>query len=145
MTTVLADGSRLLVDEQEARMARGVLSALDGPAGFLSVVHGAEEPAPLPREIGVLLQEVLRAVASGATLSLTTIPAEVTTSTAAAMLGVSRPTLMKLIKEGTIPAHKVGSHTRLLSEDVLAAKRARRARERASFAALLEAEEADEA
>ncbi len=144
MATVLADGSRLLVDEREVQMAKGVLSALDGPAGFLSVVHGAEEPAPLPREIGILLQEVLRAIASGATVSLTTIPAEVTTSTAAAMLGVSRPTLMKLVTEGAIPAHKVGSHTRLHSEDVLAARRARRARERASFEALLEAEGAHE-
>lgn len=67
-------------------------------------------------------------------------PREVTTSTAAAMLGVSRPTLMKMVKDGLLPSRKVGTHTRLLSSDVLAAKKARRARERAAFAALLEVE-----
>lgn len=144
MATTLVDPGRLLVDEQDARLARDVLSTLDGPAGFLSVGRTDLPSQPLPLEIGRLIQEVLRGVASGASMSIATIPREVTTSTAAAMLGISRPTLMKLIKDGTIPAHKVGSHTRLLSEDVMAARKARRARERAAFAALLEAEaEAD--
>ena len=95
---------------------------------------------PLPRELGVLLQEVLRAVASGSTVTVVTTPSVVTTSTAAALLGISRPTLMKMIREGVIEAHKVGTHTRLRTQDVLEAKRARRERERAAFEALLEAE-----
>ena len=140
MATPLADGARLLVDERDAEMARGVLSTLDGPTGYLSVGRVDADAQPLPREVGVLLQEVLSAVAAGSSITLTTIPREVTTSTAAAMLGISRPTLMKLVDAGSIPSHKVGSHTRLLASDVLTAKKARRARERAAFAALLEAE-----
>jgi excisionase family DNA binding protein len=144
MATTLADTGRLLVDEHDAEMARGVLSALEGPAGFLSVGRTDSPSQPLPREIGVLIQDVLHAVASGASVSISTIPREVTTSTAAAMLGISRPTLMKLINDGAIAAHKVGSHTRLMSDDVAAVRKARRDRERAAFAALLEAEaEAD--
>ena len=77
-------------------------------------------------------------------MTVSAIPQEVTTSTAAAMLGISRPTLMKLVTDGAIPAHKVGTHTRLLSGDVLEVKRARRERERAAFAELLELEGDDE-
>lgn len=77
-------------------------------------------------------------------MTVTATPPEVTTSTAAAMLGVSRPTLMKLVKNGEIPAHKVGTHTRLRTDDVLTAKRERRERERAAYRELLELEDDEE-
>lgn len=69
-------------------------------------------------------------------MTIGSLPRELTTTTAAAVLSISRPTLMTLIKNGTIPAHKAGSHTRLYAEDVLTARAARRARERAAFARL---------
>ena len=40
-------------------------------------------------------------------------------TTAAEMLDISRPTLMKLVKDGVLPAYKVGSHTRLHAKDVI--------------------------
>ena len=132
--------ARLLTDAHDASLARDVLDTLDGPDGFLSVGRPDLPQEPLPREVGELLQQVLKAVASGSTVTVTTVPEEVTTSTAAAMLGISRPTLMKLVNNGEIPAHKVGTHTRLRTDDVVAARRARRQRERAAFAALLELE-----
>lgn len=135
--------NRLLASERDSELARTTLESLRGPQGFLALgTTDATGSAvrPLPRELGVLLQEVLQAVAAGSTVTVVTTPSVVTTSTAAAMLGLSRPTLMRLVREGAIPAHKVGTHTRLLTEDVLEFKRARRARERAAFEALLEAE-----
>ncbi|WP_053071716.1 helix-turn-helix domain-containing protein [Cellulomonas sp. A375-1] len=141
MATTVAARQDLLTDARDAKLAQQVLTSLEGPDGFLVVERADTAAQPLPRETGRLLQEVLRSVATGSTITITTTPREVTTSAAAAMLGISRPTLMKLIKDGSIPAHKVGTHTRLLSADVLEAKRARRARERAAFAALLELED----
>ena len=135
--------SRLLASERESELARAALESLQGLRGYLALSSADATDAtvdPLPRELGVLLQEVLRAVAAGSTVTVVTAPSVVTTSTAAAMLGVSRPTLMKMIGDGALPAHKVGTHTRLRAEDVLEVKRARRARERAAFEALLEAE-----
>jgi len=135
--------NRLLASERESELARTALESLQGPQGYLALGSADATDAatqPLPRELGVLLQEVLRAVAAGSTVTVVTTPSVVTTSTAAAMLGISRPTLMKMIREGAIAAHKVGTHTRLRAEDVLEFKRARRARERAAFEALLEAE-----
>lgn len=132
--------NRLLASEREVALARTTLESLEGPHGYLALGQADAATQPLPRELGALLQEVLRGIASGS-VTVSTIPSVVTTSTAAAMLGVSRPTLMKMIREGVLDAHKVGSHTRLRSEDVLEFKRARRERERAAFAALLEAED----
>ena len=78
-------------------------------------------------------------MARGGAVTITSLPKEMTTTTAAAVLGVSRPTLMAMIREGRIPAHRVGSHHRLLADDVFAERSARRARERAAFVDLQEA------
>jgi len=140
MATAVGAQKRVLTSEVEKALAEQVLVLLNGPLGYLSVGHGNDVPQPLPPELGRLLQHVLQAVASGSAVTVTATPREVTTSTAAALLGVSRPTVMKMIRDGVLPSHKVGTHTRLLSDDVLQAKNERRARERAAFAALLEAE-----
>ena len=136
MPTNVAGTNRVLISERDARLASGVMDVLDGPEGFLSVADGAHTEQPLPPEIGALLQHVLATIARGGSVTVTTTPDELTTSAAAAMLGISRPTLMKLLAAQSIPSHKVGSHTRLRTEDVLSALRARRERERASFAEL---------
>lgn len=133
MSTVVTPASRLLTSARDAEQARIVLATLEGPDGFLSVADHPAATEPLPRELGVLLQQVLRAVADGGSVTVTAIPAVVTTTAAAALLGVSRPTLMRMVNAGEIPAHKVGSHTRLRSEDVLTARRERRERERRAF------------
>lgn len=144
MPTPARIAERLLTDTHDASLARDVLGTLDSPEGFLSVSRPGAAPRPLPREVGELLQHVLKAVASGSTVTVSTLPDEVTTSTAAAMLGISRPTLMKMVTNGDIPAHKVGTHTRLRTDDVVAARRARRQREREAFAALLDLEDDEE-
>jgi len=138
MTATLAGAVRVTVTEREARQAKDVLGTLGRPDGSLSVDLDGQRVGPLPRDVGIVLQSVLQAMADGRTVTIGTIPEIVTTSTAASMLGISRPTLMKMIKDGEIQAHKVGSHHRLRAEDVLAARKARRARERAAFDQLRE-------
>jgi excisionase family DNA binding protein len=116
------------------------MATLGQSEGFLAVGESPQHTHPLPREIGMLLQRVLTAIASGETVTVTSVPEELTTSAAAALLSISRPTLMKMIAEGHLPSYKVGSHTRLRSADVLAFRQSRRERERAAFALLLEVE-----
>lgn len=139
MATTVATRQDVLTDPHDTALAREVLASLTDPGAVLSMTQGTATQ-PLPRAISDLLLEVLRTVAAGSTVTVTATPPEVTTSTAAALLGISRPTLMKLVKDGGIPAHKVGTHTRLRTDDVLAAKRARRERERAAYRELLELE-----
>jgi toxin-antitoxin system, antitoxin component, merR family len=45
------------------------------------------------------------------------VPHDLTTTVAAQRIGISRPTLMKAIRSGELPAHKVGSHFRIRTED----------------------------
>lgn len=132
--------NNLLTSGRDSEQARTVLTRLVGPEGQLAVERG-DDTIPVPRETGMLLQQVLEAVASGRAVTVAPLPHELTTSAAAALLGVSRPTLMKMIRDGEVAAHKVRSHTRLATSDVLEARKRRRDRERAAFEDLLALED----
>lgn len=126
MTPIQQGTGRVLTTERESELARDVLSQLEGPSGKLTVERDGTRQGALPPEIGRVLQHVLDVMARGATVTIGTVPAELTTSAAAGVLGISRPTLMKMIREGTIPPTGSAA-TRLKSEDVhgLRAPRAR--------------------
>ncbi|SHJ75231.1 DNA binding domain-containing protein, excisionase family [Tessaracoccus bendigoensis DSM 12906] len=128
---------RVMANDREVELAAQVLAELSCPDGSLAVSRN-HEVSEVPEEIGRLLQHVLDVLARGGTVTVGSMPAVLTTTTAAGILGISRPTLMKLIDKGEIPSHKVGSHTRLKAVDVYSALRARRERERAAFAELME-------
>ena len=133
---------RVMTTPREESQARDILTELQGPDGALAINTG-QHTAPLPHELAALVERIIGAVARGQTVTVGTVPAEMTTSSAAALLGISRPTLMRMIQEGSIPAHRVGSHHRLRSQDVFATLRSRREREREALAALLDLEDGD--
>ncbi|MFD6271375.1 helix-turn-helix domain-containing protein [Nocardia asteroides] len=97
----------------------------------------------VPDELAEILAKVVRIVAAGGTVTVGSMPDELTTSSAAGLLGISRPTLMKLVREGRIAAHKVGTHTRLDTADVLAYRDRLRRRQRAALQELRDFEEAE--
>lgn len=99
------------------------------------------ESVEMPAELTALIAQILDLISRGCTVTVGGLPNEVTTTVAAKMLGVSRPTLMKLVNEGRLPSHKVGSHTRLFSRDVLAHKEIQRAAQRKAFDRLRELED----
>lgn len=108
---------------------------------------GAFNPADLrsvvPKELAGILPAVVRTVAAGGTVTIGSIPEELTTTSAAELLGISRPTLMTLVREGQIAAHKVGTHTRLDTADVLAYRDRLRNRQRVALQKLRDFEEAE--
>ena len=125
---------RVFTTARDAELAHDVLESLRGPEGFLSVGHApGTAMEPLPPEVGRLLQSVLGSVAAGSTVTISTVPEELTTSTAASLIGVSRPTLMKMVSEGRLSSFKVGAHHRLRSSDVFQFLRDRQKREQAAF------------
>jgi excisionase family DNA binding protein len=80
----------------------------------------------LPAGIAEVLLGALGDLAEGRAVSIAGAEEELTTREAAELLNVSRPHLTKLLKEGEIPSHKVGSHHRIYRRDVLAYRARRR-------------------
>lgn len=105
----------------------------DAHSYMITLATSDNESLPLPPELTGLLGQVLDIVSRGGTVTVGSLPTEVTTTTAAKMLGISRPTLMKLVRDGALPAHMRGSHTRLLSRDVLAYKDAKQTEQSQAF------------
>lgn len=74
----------------------------------------------IPAKALHLLAVILSSMAQGKAVSLIPSSSEVSTQQAADLLGVSRPHVVKLLEKGVIPHKKVGSHRRILLEDLLA-------------------------
>lgn len=76
-----------------------------------------------------VLNDVVAALSQGLAITVAPQHTVLTTSQAADLLGVSRPTLVRLLEDGEIPFDKPGRHRRIRLRDVLAyQQRARRAR-----------------
>jgi len=93
---------------------------------------------PLPDELIGIVVHTLETVRSGGTITIGSIPEELTTTAAADLLGISRTTLMKRIRQGEVPSHKVGTHTRLKSADILAIREEQRRSRREAAHELLD-------
>ena len=78
----------------------------------------------LPAPVAEALTEILEAAADGERALVLRSPEDLTTEQAAAVLGVSRPTVVRLVESGSIPARMVGTHRRLSLGDVLAHREA---------------------
>lgn len=86
-------------------------------------VGDVAETVRLPRDIALILHEVLVNVAAGTPVSVLPTHAELTTQQAADLLNVSRPYLIKLLDEGHLAHRKVGTHRRIRLDDLKAYQR----------------------
>jgi excisionase family DNA binding protein len=77
------------------------------------------EQVPLPEEVYRVLVEVVQAMREGKAITLVPRTQRLTTQEAADFLGVSRPTLVKLLEEGKIPYEQPGRHRRIMFTDLL--------------------------
>jgi len=83
------------------------------------------ETFDVPHAAAKLLLRILSEMASGNAITLMPVDAELTTQETADLLNVSRPHVIKLLKEEKIEYHFVGTHRRIYASDVLEYKRQR--------------------
>lgn len=89
----------------------------------------------LPENLHQVLKRVVEAMSQGRAVTVAPQSMTLTTQQAADLLGVSRPTIVRLINDEQIAAERVGNRHRLLLDDVLAYRDARRTRQYDAIAA----------
>ena len=105
-----------------------LLVALQAP-GRPALVAADGTRIELPEELYEVLKDVVGALSQGLAITVAPQHTVLTTSQAADILGISRPTLVRLLEAGDIPFDKPGRHRRIRLRDVLAyQERARRGR-----------------
>lgn len=127
--------ARAFVDEQD----RAVVASLDSETSSVSVRVG-DETVVLPENANRAVRSLLRDLAIGVPVHVIPADAELTTQQAADLLGLSRTYIVRLIDQGSLPAHMAGTHRRLSASEVLA-YRERRASKLAALGQLTEADE----
>ncbi|CAM3396702.1 Helix-turn-helix domain-containing protein [Kibdelosporangium persicum] len=80
----------------------------------------------LPVAVYEVLSQVITAMRAGRAITVAPLAQRLTTQEAADLLGVSRPTLIKLLEDGKIPFEKPGRHRRIRLDDLLAYRDQRR-------------------
>ncbi|MEV8135753.1 excisionase family DNA-binding protein [Microbacterium aurantiacum] len=117
-SAVLAKGTVVVSETIRARAIEVMEEAGDERMLDLFLGTPTGRAVPLSAELAQFIDHILRRVAQGGTVSVVSLPEILTTTAAADLLGVSRPTLMKLIRDGVLKAEKVGTHHRLRQADV---------------------------
>lgn len=126
--TVLPPTDPSLIDEIEAFLAaHGSQASLTAPDGTCT---------PIPPEVFDVLTRVVQALAAGSAVTVAPVSMRLTTSQAADILGVSRPTLVRLLDDGAIPFEQPRRHRLLRLDDVLAYKAQQRNDRRAILSEL---------
>lgn len=102
-------------DHEHLRVLREMLEQHDDveistPDGSVRLTEG----------VRLVLADAVSALARGQAVSVEPQRTTLTTQEAARRLGISRPTLVRLLEQGTIPFTKPGRHRRVELADVLA-------------------------
>ncbi len=108
--------------KRERRLAAEASRLLPRTWGSLNLrMPGARGTSvELPAVAVRLLRNVLSSLANGDAVTVVPTPAELTTHQAAAILGVSRPFLIKALDAGHLKVRMVGTHRRIALADLIA-------------------------
>ena len=103
---------------------------------YLLSAPGSEQGVEVPEQVLQVLRQVVGAMHSGQAVAVVPVAETVSTTQAAVLLGVSRPTVVKLLEQGAMAYEQVRSHRRIDLSEVLAYRQARREAQYADLDAL---------
>lgn len=102
---------------------------------FLLVGDDEGDQVELPEPVYRVLVRAVEALSQGKGITIAPQEPQLTTQQAADLLGVSRPTVIRLIDSGDLHAERIDSRRRLALGDVLAYRERRRAKQYAMLEA----------
>ena len=140
MAATLLATERIAIDDRTIDQARHT-PTLTGATLMLHTADG--EVIELPDELQHVLLAALTSIANDDEIVIGRMPEELTSTVAADLLSVSRPTLMKWVRDGEIESFKVGTHTRFHRDEVLRMRTARAEKRRIAFDELRALDEAN--
>lgn len=106
--------------------------------GSATLVGPEGERVVLPAEVFDVLQGVVEAMSQGQAVVVAPVHQRLTTQEAADLLGMSRPTFVKLLDAGEIPYDRPRRHRRVRLDDLLAYTERRSAESRAALDRMVE-------
>jgi excisionase family DNA binding protein len=118
-----------------ARSLLAILSQVDGQAVRLEADEAGS--AVVPGLVVDLLREVCTTLERGDGIVASEVSRELTTSEAARVLGVSRPTLIALLDKKEIESRRVGTHRRVALSDLLSYRSRRVQQQREAYESLM--------
>ncbi len=104
------------------------------PPRYLLIGDGEGEQIELPAPLYRALVQVAEALAAGRAVTIAPQTTTLTTQQVADLLGVSRPTVVRLVERGDLPAERVGNRRRIVLADALDYRDRRRAQQYAMLA-----------
>ncbi|NDK91524.1 helix-turn-helix domain-containing protein [Gordonia desulfuricans] len=118
MTTLLDQTVLPDTDGGDAQQLDALLAVLAADQSV--IVRAGEHSAELPEELRQILRTVLSNLTQGTAVTVEPHRTMLTTQEAADILGITRPTLVRLLTDNEIPFTTPGRHRRVQLTDVLA-------------------------
>ena len=133
MTAQNLEQHTYLPEQEDAALVLNFLEAREAARGtrpaprYLLIGVDENDSIELPRSFHAVLRQVVEAMKAGKAVTVAPQNQTLTTQQAADLLGVSRPTVVKLIDDGKLPAETPGTRRRLVKlDDVLKLRDLRR-------------------
>jgi len=119
-----SDAKTYVPDDAQGAVIADFVRVLDAaglaPGGSRPALVAANgERYELPESMFEVLRQVADALASGMGVSVAPLSAMLTTQEAADYLGISRPTLVRILERGEIPMEKPGRHRFVRLQDLV--------------------------
>ncbi|MDR1355876.1 MAG: helix-turn-helix domain-containing protein [Propionibacteriaceae bacterium] len=138
VTTLPRPSKTFIPNQQETEDAKELFELLESDlmnsGKTLLTSPRTRQTYELPSQLFDVLLFVGENLAQGRGVSVIPRAKQLTTQEAADFLGISRPTLVKLLETGAIPFTKVGRHRRIILDDLFTYQEQEQARRRAVLA-----------